>query len=193
MTKAEHKPASPMTNDDFLPRDVVELSESAFVEAIPDLAALLVDAVESGASVGFVLPFSLDDASAWWRSLTAEVAAGRIVVLLLRVGGRDGRAVGTGQLRLAPLPNAGHRAEVAKVLVHRDARRHGVARTLMACLEHAARRRGRDLLVLDTIAGSDAVRLYERLGWTRAGEIPNYAAMPDGRLAPTVVFYKELR
>ncbi len=179
-----------MKNDEFLPRHVVELSESAFVEAIPDLAAILVDAVESGASVGFVLPFTLEEAAGWWRSLTADVSAGRIVVLLLRV---DGRAVGTAQLRLAPLPNARHRAEVAKVLVHRDARRHGISRTLMACVEYAARRRGRDLLVLDTIAGSDAERLYLRLGWTRLGEIPNYAGMPDGSLAPTVVFYKELK
>jgi ribosomal protein S18 acetylase RimI-like enzyme len=179
-----------MTKADFLPREVSELSPRTFADAIPELAALLVDAVESGASVGFVLPFSLADASAWWRGLTSEVDAGRIVVLLLRV---EGRALGTAQLRLASLPNAGHRAEVAKVLVRRDARRHGVGRTLMACIENSARRRNRTLLVLDTIAGSDAVRLYEGFGWTRAGEIPNYAAMPDGRLAPTVVFYKELR
>ncbi len=179
-----------MTNAELLPRHVVELNEPAFVAAIPELAALLVDAVESGASVGFVLPFSLDAASAWWRGLAPEVTAGHIVVLLLRV---DGRALGTAQLRLASLPNARHRAEVAKVLVHRDARRRGIGRTLMATVEHTARRLGRDLLVLDTIAGSDAVRLYEGLGWTRAGEIPRYAAMPDGSLAPTVVFYKELR
>jgi GNAT superfamily N-acetyltransferase len=173
-----------------LPRNVIELDERAFGDAIPELAAILVDAVESGASVGFVLPFSLAEASAWWRGLTVEVAAGRVVVLLVRI---DGRAMATAQLRLAPLPNARHRAEVAKVLVHRDARRRGVGRTLMASLEQAARHRGRDLLVLDTIAGSDAERLYERLGWTRAGEIPRYAVMPDGSLAPTVVFYKELR
>ena len=171
------------------PFHVVELDEPAFVQAIPDLAALLVDAVESGASVGFVLPLSLEEASAWWRGLTPEVAAGRVVVLLLRV---DGRALGTAQLRLASLPNSTHRAEVAKVLVHREARRRGIGVTLMATIEHAARSRGRSLLVLDTIAGSDAVRLYERLSWTRAGEIPRYAAMPDGSLAPTVVFYKEL-
>jgi GNAT superfamily N-acetyltransferase len=179
-----------MKNGDFLPRDVLELSQQAFVDAIPELAEMLVDAVASGASVGFVLPFTLEEAAAWWRGLTPEIAAGRIIVLLLRV---DGRAVGTAQLRLASLPNARHRAEVAKVLVLRDARRRGIGRTLMATIEHSARRHGRDLLVLDTIAGSDAERLYLRLGWTRLGAIPNYAGMPDGSLAPTVVFYKELR
>ena len=168
---------------------MVELDERTFGEAVPELAALLVDAVESGASVGFVLPLTHIDAEAWWRTLRQDIATGRIVVLLLRV---DGRALGTAQLRLAQYPNARHRAEVAKVLVHRDARRLGIGGSLMATVEHAARRRGRTLLVLDTITGSDADRLYQRLGWKRAGEIPRYAAMPDGSLAPTTVFFKEL-
>src|SRR5712691_10941913 len=101
------------------------------------------------------------------RSRTIDVAAGRIGVPHARV---TGSAVGTAQLRLNQYPNGLHRAEVAKVLV----------------------RRGRTLLVLDTITGSDAVKLYETLGWTRAGEIPRYAAMPDGTLAATTYFYKEL-
>jgi GNAT superfamily N-acetyltransferase len=168
---------------------VEELNERGFLTAIPELATILVDAVHSGASVGFVLPFSHDDAAAWWRTLAPDVAAGRIIVLLLRV---DGRALGTAQLRLAQLPNATHRAEVAKVLVHRDARRRGIGRTLMATIEHAARLRGRTLLVLDTIAGSDAERLYAASGWRRVAEIPRYAAIPDGTLEATVIFYKEL-
>src|SRR5712691_11784568 len=168
-----------MKSEALLPRRVEELSERSFPDAIDELATLLVDSVESGASVGFVHPFTHDDATRWWRSLTVDVAAGRIVVLIARV---TGRAVGTAQLRLNQYPNGPHRAEVAKVLVRRNARRRGVARRLMACLEDSARRRGRTLLVLDTITGSDAVRLYDALGWTRAGEIPRYAAMPDGTL-----------
>ncbi len=168
---------------------IVTLDEGSFAQEIEDLSAILVDAVRSGASVGFVEPFTLDDARAWWRSLAAEVKAGRVIVLLARV---DGRAVGTAQLRLTQLPNARHRAEVAKVLVHREARRMGLGSALMNAVEGTARHRRRTLLVLDTIAGSDAVRLYERLGWTRAGEIPRYAAFPDGSLAPTVIYFKDL-
>ena len=169
--------------------DIAPLDGGAFARAIDDLSAILVDAVRSGASVGFVEPFTLDDARAWWRSLAADVDAGRLVVLVARV---DGRAVGTAQLRLAQLSNARHRAEVAKVLVHREARRTGLGSALMGAIEDVARDRQRTLLVLDTIAGSDAVRLYERLGWTRAGEIPRYAAFPNGTLAPTVIYFKDL-
>ena len=179
-----------MTRVEALSSSLVELDARTFDDAIPDLAAILVDAVESGASVGFVLPFSHGEASAWWRGLSEEVAAGHAVVFVVRV---NGRAVGTAQLRLAQYPNQRHRADVAKVLVHRDARRHGIGRALMSAIEDAARRRGRTLLVLDTISGSDAATMYERLGWTRAGEIPTYAAMPDGTLAPTTYYFKELR
>ena len=169
---------------------IEELDTRAFAAAIPDLATLLVDAVEGGASVGFVLPFTYADAAAWWRTLTADVDAGQIVVLLLR--GDGGRAIRTAQLRLAKMPNQRHRADVAKVLVHRSARRRGFGTALMSSIEEAARHRGRTLLVLDTISGSDAALLYERLGWCRSGEIPKYAAMPDGSLAPTTYYFKEL-
>ena len=168
-----------------------ELDERTFPAAIPDLATLLLDAVEDGASVGFVLPFTDHDASEWWRGIAPDVAEGAVVVLALRTA--DGRIVGTAQLRLARYPNQRHRADVAKVLVHRSARRRGFGRALMAVIEDVARRRGRTLLVLDTITGSDAARMYERLGWIRAGEIPRYAAMPDGDLAPTSYYFKELR
>jgi len=170
-------------------RDVEVLGLPQFDAAIPDLAELLWDAVDSGASVGFVLPFSRDDASGWWRSLRDDVGAGRVLVLLYRV---DGRAVGTAQLRLAPMPNQPHRAEVAKVLVHRSVRRRGHGRDLMRAVEALARARGRTLLVLDTISGSDAERLYERLGWIKVGSIPRYAMFPDGTLGPTTIFFREL-
>lgn len=170
-------------------REIALLTAEGLAAAVPELAAILSDAVASGASVGFVTPFTVDEAARWWRSLAPDVAAGRTLVLLLR---ERGRAVGTAQLRLAPLPNARHRAEVAKVLVLREARRRGHATALMRGIEEVARRHGRTLLVLDTITGGEAARLYERLGWTRSGDIPRYAAMPDGGLESTTVFFKEL-
>lgn len=165
------------------------IDAAGFDSAIPELADILVDSVESGASVGFELPFSRHDSEAWWRGIAPDVAAGRVVVLAAR---ESHRILGTAQLRLAQMPNQRHRADVAKVLVHRDARRRGLGTSLMGAIEVFARERGRTLLVLDTISGSDAARLYERLGWRRAGEIPRYATMPDGTLAPTTFYYKEL-
>lgn len=167
------------------------LDEREFVTAIPDLATILVDAVESGASVGFELPFSHLDAERWWRSLLPDVAARRVLVLGLRE--QPEAVIGTAQLHLAQMPNQRHRADVAKVLVLRSERKKGLGTALMGAVESFAKQHGRTLLVLDTITGSDAYRMYERLGWTRAGEIPRYATMPDGTLAPTTYFYKELR
>ena len=112
--------------------------------------------------------------------------------MILIVAREANRIVGTVQLRLAPLPNARHRAEVAKLLVHRDVRRCGIARMLLAAIERIARREGRTLLVLDTISGSEADHLYRTLGWTAVGSVPNYAAMPDGALAATTYFYRDL-
>jgi ribosomal protein S18 acetylase RimI-like enzyme len=151
------------------------------------LAEILADAVNDGASVGFVLPFDVAGAARWWRALAGDVAAGHVIVWVAR--DRE-RVVGTVQLRLSAYPNQRHRADVAKLLVHRDARRRGIARQLMAALEEQARLDGRTLLVLDTISGSDADRLYRALGWTEAGTIPRYAAMPDGTLAATTYFWK---
>ena len=168
----------------------VQIQEVSSLDGLIDgLAELLVDAVEGGASVGFVSPFGIGNAAEWWRSLAADIASGKLILL---VALERNRVVGTVQLRLAPLPNARHRAEVAKLLVHRDARRRGVARRLLTALDDAARREGRTLLILDTISGSEADRLYRSLGWSEVGSVPNYAAMPDGSLEPTTFFYREL-
>ena len=153
------------------------------------LGLLLADAVEGGASVGFVAPFPAREAAAWWQSIATDIETGRVILLVAR---EAERIVGTVQLRLAPLPNARHRAEVAKLLVHRDVRRRGIARMLLAAIERIARREGRTLLVLDTISGSEADHLYRTLGWTAVGSVPNYAAMPDGALAATTYFYRDL-
>jgi GNAT superfamily N-acetyltransferase len=169
--------------------DISRLEGPAYAAAITDLGVILADAVAGGASVGFLLPFSPDDAATWWRGLEGDVARGTVLVIAARL---EGRVVGTAQLRLAQLPNARHRAEVAKVLVLRSARRKGIATALMREIERIAVAEGRTLLVLDTIAESEAEPLYAKLGWTRAAEIPRYAGMPDGELRPTVVFYRDL-
>ena len=170
--------------------DDIVIEQPRSLDGLTDgLGDLLADAVDGGASVGFVAPFGSVEAADWWRSISADIETGKVLLLVAR---RGDRIVGTVQLRLAPLPNARHRAEVAKLLVHRDVRRRGVARRLLAAIEDVARREGRTLLVLDTISGSEADHLYRSLGWTIVGSVPNYAAMPDGALAPTTYFYREL-
>ena len=169
--------------------EILRLDGPTFDAAIPDLAMILADAVAGGASVGFLMPFTPDDAATWWQSIERDVVHGNVIVIVARL---ERRVVGTAQLRLAQLPNAKHRAEVAKVLVHRSARRQGIATALMHEIERIAASQGRTLLILDTIAGSEAEPLYTKLGWIRATEIPRYAGMPDGELRPTVIFYRDL-
>jgi GNAT superfamily N-acetyltransferase len=163
---------------------IAELDDlSAHVEQLTDLLA---DAVDSGASVSFMGNATREELRAFWRRI-AEARTGRVV------GAFDGeRLVGAVMLRLDTPPNQPHRADVAKLLVHQNARRRGIARALMAALEAVAREANRTLLVLDTVTGSVAERLYAQLGWTRVGVIPNYALFPDGRLCDTTVFFKQL-
>jgi GNAT superfamily N-acetyltransferase len=153
------------------------------------LAAVLVDCVEGGASVSFMAPFSLDDARAYFASIEPGVATGTRVLLAAFAAGE---LVGTVQVAAAWPPNQPHRADVAKLLVRRSARRHGIGRLLMERAEAEALAEGWTLLVLDTVTGDPAERLYERMGWTRVGAIPNFALYPDGRPCDTTVFYKAL-
>ena len=155
----------------------------------PALIELLRDAVESGASIGFLMPFNLALAEKFWADMIADVEANRRVLLAAY---DDDRLVGTAQLALAERENSQHRAEVQKVLVHTRARRRGIARLLMQALEAEAQAAARTLLVLDTCAGSDAEHLYQRCGYTAAGRIPNYALFPDGAPCTTVLYYKQL-
>ena len=153
------------------------------------LAQLLVDAVDSGAAVSFVAPLSAERAEEWWRK-TISTAHARAIFLVARDG--DG-IVGTVQLHPAWAPNQPHRAEIAKLLVHRRARRSGLGRRLMHEIEDAARHTGFTLLTLDAKRGGAADHLYRRLGWTAVGAIPNYAVDPDGTTPhDTVIFYKQL-
>ncbi len=154
-----------------------------------DLIALLQDAVDSGASVGFLPPLGREDASDYWRAIFNEMATGKHLVL----GAIDGdRLVGSAQLELASKPNALHRAEVQRVLVHRSVRRQGIAERLMQKVEQLARERARSLLVLDTRQGDPAELLYQKLGYTVAGVIPGYARSANGELDASVFYYKRL-
>jgi GNAT superfamily N-acetyltransferase len=134
-------------------------------------------------------PFSHDDARAVFAAVAAEVEEGRRLLLAAFAAGD---LVGTVQVILALPPNQPHRGEIAKLLVHGSARRRGIAQLLMEHAEAEARAEGKTLLVLDTVTGDDAERLYERLGWTRVGVIPGYALYPDGQPCDTTVFWKSL-
>lgn len=153
------------------------------------LCALVRDAVEGGASIGFVLPLADGELDRYLDVVWADVERDSRIVLAAR---DDTGVAGMVQLELAAKANARHRAEVQKLIVARRARRRGLGTRLMAEIETAARERGLRLLVLDTISGSEADPLYRRLGYLEVGSIPQYAAMPWGELAPTTVFFKEL-
>jgi GNAT superfamily N-acetyltransferase len=157
---------------------------------IEGLAEVLLDCVEGGASVSFMLPLPRRKATGFWQGVADGVARGERALLVAEDSA--GRIVGTVQMITSQPENQPHRADVAKLLVHRRARRGGVARQLMLALEDAARDEGKTVLVLDTATGGNAERLYERLGWQRVGVVPNYALMPDGGPCATTFFYKHL-
>lgn len=154
---------------------------------IAALADVLIDCVEGGASVSFMAPLSRAKAEAFWRKVADGVARGERAVL---VAEDDAGIVGTVQLILDLPDNQPHRADVAKMLVHRRGRRRGLGAALMRAAEELARDCKRSVLVLDTVTGGDAERLYARLGWERVGVIPNYALFPNGGLCGTTLFYK---
>lgn len=156
---------------------------------IQALADLLIDCVDGGASVSFMHPLSMEKALVFWQSVADGVARGDRALL---VADDETGIVGTVQLILAQPENQPHRADLAKMLVHRRARRQGVGEALMQAAEQLARDCGKSLLVLDTVTGSEAERLYSRLGWQCCGVIPNYALWPRGGLCSTTYFYREL-
>jgi len=149
------------------------------------------DCVEGGASVSFMTPLTRERADAFWRGVAEGVAAGDRL-LLVAEDRSSGDIVGTVQVVLAVPENQSHRGDVAKMLVRRSARRQGLGARLIRAAEEAALTAGKTLLVLDTVTGGDAERLYERLGWTRVGVVPDYALWPDGRPCDTTFFYKRL-
>jgi GNAT superfamily N-acetyltransferase len=167
------------------------LDEPATRDAIPDLADLLVDAVESGASVNFLAGLGPEDATAWWTARLAAVADGSVSPIVARES--DGSAVGVVLLVRSTKQNGPHRADIEKLLVRRDARGGGIGRALLAEAESLAAAEGRWLLILDTVAGSAADHLYRAAGWTAAGTIPDYALDTAGRPEAATFFWKDLR
>lgn len=154
-----------------------------------ELADVLIDCVEGGASVSFMLPFTRARALRFWQDVAQSVAAGERALLVAK----DASGIcGTVQLILNLPENQPHRAELAKMLVHRRARRQGLGAALMRSAEQIARECGKTLLVLDTVTGGEAERMYQRLGWARVGEIPRYALMPDGAPCGTTVYFRDL-
>ena len=158
-------------------------------EHLDALGSVLHDCVAGGASVGYMAPFSPEQARGVFEGFVAEAEQGRRLLLAAFL---DGKLLGTVQVILALPPNQPHRGEIAKLLVHRSARGRGVAQMLMEAGEAEARAEGKTLLVLDAVTGGDAARLYDRMGWTTVGVIPGYALYPDGRPCDTTVFYKTI-
>jgi len=156
---------------------------------INELADVLIDCVEGDASVSFMHPLPRERAQAFWRGVAEGVAEGERALLVAE----DAQGIcGTVQLVLAQPENQPHRADLAKMLVHRRCRRQGLGEALMRAAESMAHDCGKTLLVLDTVTGDNGERLYQRLGWQRVGVIPGYALLPRGGLVGTTVFYREL-
>ena len=166
---------------------IEQLSEQQAKPLLPQLIGLLQDSVGNGASVGFLPPLEFDVAEKYWLETLNEVSQGK---RLLLVSNENGNVLGMVHLALVTKPNALHRAEVQKLVVHTRFRNRGIARALMRAAEDSARKEGRTLLVLDTEQGSGAEELYVKCGYTRAGVIPDYALGADRSFISTVVFYK---
>lgn len=165
------------------------LSASEAHSYVTALATVLLDCVEGGASVSFMASLTKEEAEAFFAKIAVEVGRGECILL---AAFDDARLAGTVQIRLATPPNQPHRADIAKLLVLRSARGQGIAARLMEAVETESRLAGKTLLVLDTVTGGAAERLYSRLGWTKAGIIPNYALFPDGSFCDTTIFWKQL-
>lgn len=163
--------------------------DSCDYEQVQQLADILVDCVGGGASVSFMQPFARHRAVAYWNSVAESVHMEERALL---VAEDEQGLCGTVQLLLSLPENQPHRADVAKMLVHRRARKQGVATALMQQIEKTAHENLRTLLVLDTVTNSDAARLYEKLGWVKVGDIPNFALYPQGGYCSTTYYYRDL-
>ena len=180
-----------MTEPGTKPFTVRRLTAQEARERTAALSELLIDCVEGGASVSFMAPLAREKADGFWQSVADGIAAGERM-LFVAEDRASGDIVGTVQVVFVWPENQPHRAEVAKMLVRRSARRRGLGGRLMRAAEEVARAAGKTLLVLDTVTGSDASRLYERLGWVRVGDIPRFALFPDGAPCGTTLYYRDL-
>lgn len=152
--------------------------------ALEELSSLLIRVVEDGASVGFLAPVGEDEAKEYWTSVIEP----GVILFIARI---SGELVGTVQLHLAMKPNASHRAEIAKLMVHPSYRKRGIARLLMQKAELLATDEARTLLVLDTRTGDISNQLYRSMGYVEAGRIPHFARSSNGCLDDTVIYFKE--
>lgn len=166
------------------------LKAAEFESVSEALTDLLIDCVNGGASVSFMLPLERDKATAFWLVIGKSVARGERTVIVAE--DEQGKIVGTVQLITSQPENQPHRADVAKLLVHSSARRKGIARRLMAYLEAVATTQEKSVLVLDTATGSAAEILYQNMGWLKVGDLPFYALMPDGSPCSTTFYYRQL-
>ncbi|KND01416.1 uncharacterized protein SPPG_03222 [Spizellomyces punctatus DAOM BR117] len=182
---AAHSSTLPALRTDGVRIELVDPRNAASYEA--GLAELLIDCVDGGSSVGFLAGLTHHAAVDWWHKQLQNPN-----ILTWVAVNSEGQILGTVGLALAPQANGRHRAEVCKLLVHRNGRGHGYASALMSALEEEARKRCRTVLVLDTVTGSTAEHIYLRWGWQRVGVIEDFAALPDGRLWATTVFTKKL-
>lgn len=169
-------------------RRLHSIDDAATISALTDI---LVDCVEGGASVSFMLPLKRAHAENFWRGLADDVAAGKRILLVAE--DNAGEIAGTVQAILNQPDNQPHRADIAKMLVHRKARLNGLGAALMTAIETETAAAGKTLLVLDTVTGGDAERLYSRLGWQLCGQIPDYALWPQGGFCATTIFYKPVQ
>ena len=170
---------------------ITRLTEAGFDTALDDLSGILHGCVHTGASIGFVLPFSTNDARSYWQStVRPDLQAGALDLFVAYDGGQ---IRGTVQLIPARMPNQPHRADVAKLLVHPDARRRGLGRSLMMALLARAEETGKTLLVLDTRSSDPSRGLYQTLGFEIAGEVPNFCRNPfENRFEPTTYMFRQL-
>jgi len=157
------------------------------------LADLTMDCVERGASIGFMLPLTKERALHFWQRVAKTIERGGQGRRLILVAEDALGICGTVQLVLDLADNQPHRADLVKLQVHSRVRRQGLGEALMREAERHARLEGKTLLVLDAVTDGDAARLYERIGWTRVGDIPNFALFPDGRPCGTTFYYRDLR
>jgi acetyltransferase len=169
--------------------NIQRLTPESTIKLFPKLASLLQDAVASGASIGFLPPLTYEDAVNYWQDVASALKTPYRILLVAEM---DQEIIGTVQLDMASRPNGSHRAEISKLMVHTSQRGKGVAQALMDAIEAEAKLAGRITLILDTREGDPSERLYFKLGYTRAGVIPNYARSTDGTLHTTVFMYKLL-
>lgn len=159
-------------------------------DRLGELADVLLDCVAGGASVSFMADMTRAEALAFWERVAVGVEAGGRILIVAEI---EGRLLGTVQVVASGIPNQPHRSDLSKMLVHREGRRRGLGALMLAEAERASAEAGWWLMVLDTVIDSEGDRLYARGGWTRVGDIPNFALWPDGRLCGTRYYYKDLR